>query len=144
MKHLAIFLLSYLALNFFTKAQNDVSDTISIEKKMLSANFNYKGKDLSLIKLEDICQPYADSKDEMTQAKRNNNPSIILTLVGAALIGYTGIKWAMGDNPQWYFAAGGAVLIGATIPLYIGTRNHAINAARIYNYELKHIPKQKP
>jgi hypothetical protein len=138
MKHLAIFLFSMIALNFFSKAQNDVSDTISIEKKMLGADFSYKGKDLSLIKLEDICQLYPDAKDEIDQAKRNSNPAIILTLVGAGLIGYTGFKWLMGDNPQWYFAAGGAVLIGATIPLYIGKRNHSINAARIYNYELKH------
>jgi hypothetical protein len=143
MKHLAIFLFSILALHFFSEAQNDISDTISIEKRTLGADFNYKGKDLSLIKLEDVCQPYPDAIEEILLAKRNNNPSIILTLVGAGLIGYTGFKWLMGDDPQWYFAAGGAVLIGATIPLYIGTRNHSINAARIYNYEIKHLRKTK-
>ncbi len=138
MKYLSIILLLLPSLHFGAKAQSNAADTISIEKKMLSADMNYKGKNLSLIKLEDVCQPYPDAMEEILMVKRNNNPSIILTLVGAGLIGYTGIKWLIGDDPQWYFAAGGAVMIGATIPLYIGSRNHSINAARIYNYEMKH------
>jgi hypothetical protein len=81
--------------------------------------------------------------DEISMVKKNSNPAIILTLVGAGLIGYCGFKWLMGDSPQWYFAAGGAVLIGATIPLYRGSRNHSINAARIYNYEERHKEKKK-
>ena len=104
----------------------------------MSADLNLHGKDLSLIKLEDACKPFPDAMEEVSLAKRNNNPSIILTLVGAGLIGYTGIKLLMGDDPQWYFAAGGVAMIGATIPLYFGTRNHSINAARIYNYEMRH------
>jgi hypothetical protein len=141
MKYLSIILLLLPTLHFVAKAQSNAADTISIEKRMLSADMNYKGKNLSLIKLEDVCQPYPDAMEEILMAKRNNNPSIILTLVGAGLIGYTGIKWLMGDNPQWYFAAGGAVMIGATIPLYIGSRNHSVNAARIFNYEIKHLKK---
>jgi hypothetical protein len=144
MKHLSIILFLFLVLNVIAKAQNNTPDTISIEKKMLGADFDYKGQNLSLIKLEDVCKPYPDAMEEIMMAKRNSNPSIILTLVGAGLIGYTGIKWLMGDNPQWYFAAGGALMIGATIPLYRGSRNHSINAARIYNYEIKHQQKQKP
>jgi hypothetical protein len=143
MKHFGIFLLLFMTLNLTAKSQNNVPDTISIDKRLLGADFNLKGKNLTLIKLEDVCQPYPDAMEEILMAKRNNNPSIILTLVGAGLIGYTGFKWLMGDNPQWYFAAGGAVLIGATIPLYRGTRNHSINAARIYNYEIRHQEKPK-
>jgi hypothetical protein len=129
--------------NFVAKAQNNVLDTIGIEKRMLSANFDYKGKNLSMTKLEDICKPYPDAMEEIMMVKKNSNPSIILTLVGAALIGYTGIKWLTGDNPQWYFAAGGVLMIGATFPLYRGARNHSINATRIYNYEQKHLPHAK-
>jgi hypothetical protein len=143
MKHAIIFLPFYFFLVFVSMAQKNLPDTISIQKRILGANFDFQGKSLSLMKLEDICAPYQDAKDELFQAKRNNNPALILTLVGAALIGYTGIKWAVGDNPQWYFAGGGAVLIGATIPLYFGSRNHSINAARIYNYEIKHQQKKQ-
>ncbi len=142
MKHLIIFFLFFLLVSFSIKAQPNTSDTINIEKRMLGANFQINGKNLSLMKMEELCQPFQDAKDELMQAKRNSNPSIILTLVGAGLIGYTAIKWISGDASQWYFGAGGVVLIGATIPLYLGSRNHSINAARIYNYEMKH--KAKP
>jgi hypothetical protein len=138
MKHLSIFLLLSLALVILGKAQTTTTDTISITRHAMSADLNLHGKDLSLIKLEDVCKPFPDAMEEVSLAKRNNNPSIILTLVGAGLIGYTGIKLLMGSDSQWYFAVGGAVLIGATIPLYFGTRNHSINAARIYNYEMRH------
>jgi len=143
MKQLYILLLLFVMLSLVSKAQNNDTDTIAIKKKMLGADFDYKGKNLSLIKLEDVCKPYPDAMEELTSAKRNNNPSLILTLVGAVLIGYTGFKLITGDDPHWYFAAGGAVLIGATIPLYRGTRNHSINAARIFNYEIRHKPKPK-
>lgn len=142
MRHLSIILLCITIFHAKISAQSNSLDTISIEKRFLSADFNYQGKNLSIIKLEDLCEPFPDANDEIILAKKNNNPSILLTLVGAGLIGYTGIKWIMGDTPQWYFAAGGAVLIGATIPLYRASRNHQINAARIYNYEIKHLQKK--
>lgn len=134
-----LFLVAYV---FGAAAQTTESDTISISKRMLSADFNYQGKNLSLMKLENLCAVYPDALEEITLAKRNNNPAILMTLAGAVLIGYTGIKWLMGDDPQWYFAGGGVVLIGATIPLYRGARNHSVNAARIYNYETRHKKKK--
>lgn len=143
MKQLGMILLFILICNIKIFAQSSSLDTISIEKRLLSADFNYQGKNLSIMKLEDLCETFPDANDEIILAKKNNNPSILLTLVGAGLIGYTGIKWLMGDSPQWYFAAGGAVLIGATIPLYRASRNHQINAARIYNYEIKHLQKKQ-
>ncbi len=140
-------LFAFLVLLLFclaSHAQTKTLDTISITKKMLSADMDFNGKTLSPMKLDELCKPFTDANDEIFLAKRNSTPALLLTLVGAALIGYTGIKWAFGDTPQWYFAGGGAVLIGATIPLYIGARNHNINAARIYNYEIKHQQKSKP
>ncbi|MEI6122600.1 MAG: hypothetical protein WCQ95_03140 [Bacteroidota bacterium] len=144
MKKIHFTIICLVILSSAAKAQTFTIDTITIAKKMLTADMDYKGKPLTLVKLEDICRPYEDANDEIYMAKRNSNPALLLTLVGAALIGYTGVKWAMGYTPQWYFAAGGAVLIGATIPLYIGSRNHSINAARIYNYETKHKSIPKP
>jgi hypothetical protein len=138
MKHLVIFLLFFVFLTPIMKAQNNTLDTIGIEKRALGANFELNGKNLSFAKLEDMCKPYPDAMEEIIMAKKNDNPSIILTLVGAGLIGYVGIKYLMGDSAPWYLAAGGAVMIGATIPLYRGSRNHSINAARIFNYEKKH------
>jgi hypothetical protein len=143
MKHLSIFLLFFLFLIPILKAQNNTLDTIGIEKRALGANFEFKGKNLTFPKLEDVCKPFPDAMEEISLAKKNDNPSIILTLVGAGLIGYVGIKYLMGDTAPWYLAAGGAVMIGATIPLYRGSRNHSINAARIYNYEMKHQTKPK-
>jgi len=144
MKQLTIFILLFLMIGLGLKSQTNSTDTISIEKRMLGANFQIKGKNLTAMKMEELCKPFQDANDELLQAKRNSNPAIILTLVGAALIGYTAIKWVSGSTPPWYFAAGGAVLIGVTFPLYRGSRNHNINAARIYNYELKHqqMPKK--
>ncbi|HNW89751.1 MAG TPA: hypothetical protein PKN48_08805 [Bacteroidales bacterium] len=143
MKNKLIFLLLIFSPGFI-QAQNFTFDTISIEKRMLSADLGYQGKNLSLMKLEDLCSPFADANDELLQAKRNNNPALILTLVGAVLIGYSGVKWISDGELPWYYAAGGAVMIGCTIPLYIGSRNHSINAARIYNYEMKHKQVPKP
>lgn len=137
MKNKLVFLL-LIFIPVFVHAQSFTIDTISIEKRMFSADLGYQGKNLSLIKLEDLCKPFADANDELLQAKRNNNPALILTLVGAVLIGYSGVKWISDGELPWYYAAGGAVMIGCTIPLYIGSRNHSINAARIYNYEMKH------
>lgn len=137
MKKLSIFL-SFILIPIFINAQNFANDTISIDKRLLSANLAYQGKNLSLMKLDDLCKPFADANDELMQARRNNNPALILTLVGAVLIGYSGVKWISDGDLPWYYAAGGAVMIGCTVPLYIGSRNHSINAARIYNYEMKH------
>ncbi len=138
-------LLFFLILSsVFIKAQSPVFDTIAIEKRMLSANLDYQGKSLSLMKLEDLCKPYSDANDELLIAKRNNNPALLLTLAGAVMIGYSGVKWLMGDDFQWYYAAGGVAMIGVTIPLYIGARNHTMNAARIFNYETKHKQLPKP
>lgn len=132
------FAIVIMILNFSAYTQNTTFDTISIERRFLSANLDYQGKNLSLMKLEDLCKPYADANDELLQAKRNNNPALIMTLVGGVLIGYSGIKWLSDGDLPWYYAAGGVVLIGCTIPLYLGSRNHSINAARIYNYEMRH------
>lgn len=137
MKKNILFLLFFLAANLLA-AQNFTIDTITIDRRMLSADFNYQGKNLSLMKLEELCKPYADAFDEIKQAQKNNNPALILTLVGTVLIGYSGIKWLADGEFQWYYAAGGVVMIGCTIPLYLGSRNHSVNAARIYNYEIRH------
>lgn len=139
MKKILFLLTSLTLFSISSYSQNFTIDTIAITRRMMSADLDYKGKSLSLMRLEDLCKPYTDANDEISIAKKNSNPALILTLVGAVLIGYTGAKWLMGDDFQWYFAAGGVVMIGATIPLYIGSRNHSINAARIYNYEMKHL-----
>ncbi|HOY33350.1 MAG TPA: hypothetical protein PKW80_15835 [Bacteroidales bacterium] len=137
MKHPLLFII-LLQLPVLVNAQAFTIDTIAIERRLLTADLSYQGKDLSAMKLEDLCQPYADATDEFRMAKRNTTPALLLTLAGAVMIGYSGIKWLTGDDFQWYYAAGGVVMIGATIPLYLGARNHSINAARIYNYEMKH------
>ena len=119
-------------------SQTTVKDTIAIQKKFFSASLDYKSKDVSLSELEKMCNPYTDAMDEIKLAKRNSNPALLVSLVGAVMIGYAGVKWAMGDDFQWQFAAGGVVLVGVTIPLFRSARNHKINAARIYNYEIRH------
>lgn len=140
-----LLLLFLITFPVIIKSQVFTIDTIAIERRLLSANLDYQGKNLSLIKLEDLSKPYADAMDEVFMAKRNNNPALLLTMAGAVMIAYSGIKWLMnGEDFQWYFAGGGVVLIGASIPLYIGARNHSINAARIYNYEMKHKQLPKP
>jgi len=144
MRKIATLFFLLIAVITCTFAQTYTADTISIDKRMFSANLNFQGKNLSLMKLEDLCKPFTDANDEVMMAKRNNNPALILTLVGAVLIGYSGVKWFSDGEFPWYYAAGGAVLIGGTIPLYIGSRNHTVNAARIYNYEIKHKQLPKP
>jgi hypothetical protein len=119
-------------------SQTTTKDTIAIAKKFFSASLDFKGDNVSLGELEKMCSPYVDAMDEIKLAKRNNNPALLVSLVGAVMIGYAGVKWAMGDDFKWQFAAGGVVLIGVTIPLHRSARNHKINAARIYNYEIRH------
>ena len=128
----------------FIKAQAFTLDTISIDRRMLTTDLDYQGKKLSLMKLEDLCKPFADANDEVMMAKRNNNPALLMTLAGAVLVGYSAFKWLSDGDFQWYFAAGGVVLIGATIPLHLGTKHHSANAAQIYNYEMKHKQLPKP
>lgn len=136
MKHAG--LLIFIMVFFLNAHAQNTPDTISYEKKLLSANLEYKGKHLSLMKLEDLCINSADAMDEVRDAKRNNNPALLLTLIGSGLVLYSGIKYLSGGEPPWAFAGAGVVLVGVSIPLYIGVRKHSINAARIYNYELRH------
>lgn len=119
-------------------SQTTPKDTLVITKKFFSASLDFKGENISLAELEKMCTPYVDAMDEIKLAKRNSNPALLVSLVGAVMIGYAGVKWAMGDDFQWQFAAGGVVLVGVSIPLYRAARNHKINAARIYNYEIRH------
>lgn len=119
-------------------ASAQAPDTISYERKLFSANLEYKGRHLSLMKLEDMCINSQDAMDEVRLAKRNNNPALLLTLIGSALVVYSGIKYLTDREVPWAFGGAGIVLIGVSIPLYIGVRNHSYNAARIYNYEVRH------
>lgn len=92
-------------------------DSMSISPKMV----------LSIMKSNP--QAYAEFKT----AKTNFDVAGVLGFSGALLIAFPIGTAIGGGDPEWAFAAGGAALLLATIPLNAAFRNHALNALDIYN-----------
>ena len=70
---------------------------------------------------------------EFKKAKSHYDVAGILGFAGVALIAVPLTTALFGGEPEWGLAAGGALLVGASIPLNISFKRHAINAIDTYN-----------
>ncbi len=70
---------------------------------------------------------------EFKKAKSKYDVSGILGFAGVVLIAVPLTSAIFGGEPEWGLAAGGALLVGASIPLNLSFRRHALNAIDTYN-----------
>ena len=70
---------------------------------------------------------------EFKKARKSSTWAGILGFVGAGLVILPTATAAVGGDPEWGFAAGGAALIGASIPLGIRYRKKAQHALDMFN-----------
>lgn len=70
---------------------------------------------------------------EFKQARNHSTWSGILGFVGAGLVIIPITTAALGGNPEWGFAAGGAAMIAGSIPLSISYRRKAQHAIDLFN-----------
>ncbi len=79
--------------------------------------------------LFDHPQAYAEFK----KARRSSTWSGILGFVGAGLVILPTATAALGGDPEWVYAAGGAALIATSIPLGMRYRKKAQHALDLFN-----------
>ena len=70
---------------------------------------------------------------EFKKARANYRAEGVVGFIGGTLLTIPIITAIAGGEPEWGLAAGGAVLIAATIPLNRAYKRHALNALDIYN-----------
>jgi len=96
-------------------------------------------RQVAMVLFKDNKQAY----NELKKARKYNTLSSILGFAGGALVAVPVVTAIAGGDPEWLFAAGGAGLIIASIPLNRTYKARALNALDIYNGE-KPVGRIKP
>lgn len=76
---------------------------------------------------------HPEAHAEFKKARRSSTWSGILGFVGVGLVAIPAATAVAGGDPEWGYAAGGAALIGASIPLHIRYRRKAQLALDLFN-----------
>lgn len=74
-----------------------------------------------------------EASREFTLARRSNTVSGVLGFTGAVLLAIPVASAILGGDPEWAFAAGGAILIAGSIPFNTSYKRRAIHAVDTYN-----------
>jgi len=101
------------------------------------AHFEYE-KDTSVYQItpkqvSQILIIHPEAHAEFKKARRSSTWSGILGFVGGALVAAPTVTAIAGGDAEWAYAAGGAALIAASIPLNISYRKKAQHAVDLYN-----------
>jgi len=124
---------SLLCIVFACSAQK-----INVEKAFGGYKFTQNGKVLKMNELATKVSGNSEARGLMQSAKSKVGISMVLSGVGGFLIGFPiGYAIGGGEDPNWWMAAGGAVLVGVGLP--IGNRGYkqAREAVNIYNKQLE-------
>lgn len=76
---------------------------------------------------------HPEAHAEFKKARRSSTWSGILGFAGVGLVALPIASAVAGGEPEWAYAAGGAALIGASIPLHITFRKKAQHAVDLFN-----------
>jgi len=76
---------------------------------------------------------HPEAHAEFKKARRSSTLSGILGFVGVGLVALPVASAVAGGDPEWAYAAGGAALLGASIPLHIRFRKKAQHALDLFN-----------
>ena len=82
-----------------------------------------------------ILKSNTEAYNEFKTARTYNTLAGVAGFSGVVLLAVPLINTLSGRTPQWGLLAGGAVLVGGSIPLYAVFRARALNALDIYNGE---------
>lgn len=109
-------------------------DTITIKKKALGTVFEFKGKTLSLKRLEKMVAKDAEATAIYRKGKNNGTVASIFSFAGGFVIGYD-LGRAIGSNTKMDGATVGVGvgLIAIGVPFSIIAQKHLKNSVRTYN-----------
>jgi len=95
----------------------EITDTISIEKVLLSTVFKQKNVKLKLRDMQHIMSVCPDASTKIKKARTNSIIAGVFGFIGGVLIGWpVGEAIAGVEKPKWYLAGIGGGIIIATIP----------------------------
>jgi hypothetical protein len=83
--------------------------------------------------VSEILQDEPLAYPEFSQARRNYNVAGVLGFAGGLMIALPVVSAIIGSDPQWGLAAGGAILILASVPLTKSFTLHAQRALDTHN-----------
>lgn len=126
---------------FLMIAQCGFGQEINIYKTFGGYRFERDSVSISPKMVLTIMKSNTQAYTEFRKAKTNLDAAGVLGFTGGVLIGFPLGTAVSGGDPEWALAAGGLVLLLATIPLHTAFRNHALNALDIYNSKLSSSTK---
>lgn len=118
------------------------SQEIKIYKTFGGVRFEMDTLTLSPKQVLEILKVEPLAYEEFKRAKLNYNVAGALGFTGGFLIAFPLGTAIAGGDPEWGLAAGGAVLILASIPFNNSFKDRAVNALDLYNKN--HASRLKP
>jgi len=121
---IVVFLFAFQA----TQAQE-----ITMYKTFGGVRFQRDSTVLSVRQVMEILKEKPKAFEEFKRSRTNYNIAGVLGFAGGIMIGIPLGTALVGGDPEWAFAAGGAVLILGSIPFNRIFKARALNALDIYN-----------
>jgi|SRR6478609_5827768 len=106
---------------------------ITMYKTFGGVRFQRDSTVLSVRQVMEILKEKPKAFEEFKKARTNYNIAGVLGFAGGVMIGIPLGTALVGGDPEWAFAAGGAVLILGSIPFNRIFKARALNALDIYN-----------
>ncbi len=120
-----------------------LAQKIKVYKTFGGVRFEMDTVTLGLNQLLEIVLENPQAYDELRRAKTNYNTAGVLGFAGGILVGFPVGTAIAGGNPEWGMAAGGAMLLLASIPFSTAFRTHTMESLDLYNNKFK-IVRLKP
>ena len=115
-------------------AQSSFSQTINMYKTFGGVHYTQGDTVLTENQVEMLLlKESPDGYTEFKAAKKINTWSGIAGFAGGGLIVIPLATAALGGEPEWVLAVGGAVLVAASIPLHRIYKSRALDALDLYN-----------
>ena len=128
MKSYFLLIIFFIAFGFSSQAQE-----ITVYKTFGGVRFERDTVVLSIKMVREILRENPLAFEEFSKAKVNYNVAGVLGFTGGLLIVLPIATTIVGGNPEWAFAAGGAVLVLASIQFNRIFKSRVVNALDIYN-----------
>lgn len=127
-------LLFLFVLFFF---QISLAQEIKVYKTFGGVRFEMDTVTLGLNQVLEIVKENPQAYGELKRAKINYNAAGVFGFAGGILVGFPVGTAIAGGSPEWGLAAGGAVLLLASIPLTNAFRGHTMESLDLYNSKFK-------
>ncbi len=138
MKKLFITLITLVFFFYQSYAQTRDGD-LKMVKSFGGTKFYLDGELLKPKEVLNLMEHDVEALNEFKKAKSNADAGNVLGFIGGVMIGWPLGTALAGGDPQWGLAAGGAVVLVATIPLSISFKKHATTATNLYNRNTSNV-----